>query len=239
MTSDAPVGAGLGGSGAAGVALVGALAAYANQPMTHAEIAELAHKIESEDLGIIGGKQDQYAAAYGGFLALKFHGDYVRVEPMQLDAARIQELQARSVVVYTGQARISGNIHRRVQEAYKHRVPDTLRALQTIRDVANEFRTQLESGSLDALGELLNENWVAQKHLHPATSNVEIENLFRIALNNGALGGKALGAGGGGCLYFLAGAGAAANLQKALETAGAQNLPVQFDMDGLRFVGAG
>lgn len=234
LTSDAPVGAGLGGSGAAGVALVSALAACANQPMTRSEIAELAYQIEMEDLGVMGGKQDQYAAAFGGFLALTFLGDQVRVEPIALDATRVLELEARSVVVYTGRARVSGNIHRRVQEAYKHRVPATLAALRTIREVAHEFRGQLQNGSLDELGKLLNENWLAQKRLHPATSNAEIENLFRVALNQGALGGKALGAGGGGCLVFLARAGSTEELQHALQAAGAQVLPVRFDMDGLR-----
>ncbi|HZQ10957.1 MAG TPA: hypothetical protein VFD70_30570 [Anaerolineae bacterium] len=233
ITSEAPLGAGLGGSGAAGVALVGALAAYANQSLHRAEIAELAHRIELEDLGVLGGKQDQYAAAFGGFLALTFLGNEVGVEPILIDSSRVQELEARSVIVYTGQARVSGDIHARVQDAYKRRVPDTLDALETIRAVAKDFREQLQDGSLDALGELLNRNWDAQKRLHSATSNADIENLFQRALKNGALGGKALGAGGGGCLYFLACEGETMRLQNALREAGAEILPARFDMEGL------
>lgn len=233
LTSDAPLGSGLGGSGAVGVALVGALAAYANKEFTRREIAELAHGIETEDLQIIGGKQDQYAAAFGGFLALEFQREAVQIEPLQLMRERIQELQARSVVVYTGQSRVSGGIHAHVQEAFRERNASTLDALGTIRRVARQFRAELENGSLDALGELLNENWNAQKQLHSSTTNARVEGFFRVALKAGALGGKALGAGGGGCLYFLARDGETTRLRNGLREAGGEMMEAPFDLEGL------
>ncbi len=234
LTSDAPLGSGLGGSGAVGVALVGALAAYAEKILSRREIAERAHQIEVEDLKIIGGKQDQYAAAFGGFLALTFLGDSVEIEQLALAETRVRALQARSVVAYTGQSRVSGNIHAHVQDAFRARNPETLDALATIRRVARTFRNELENGSLDALGELLNENWDAQKHLHPSTTNARVDEFFRIAFDAGALGGKALGAGGGGCLYFLARAGETERLQNALRAAGGKILQAEFDLDGVQ-----
>ncbi len=233
LTTAAPVGSGLGGSGAVGVALVGALAAYAEQPLSRRDMAELAHRIEVEDLGVIGGKQDQYAAAYGGFSALTFAGDSVTLEPLALGTALVAELEARSVVVYTGQSRVSGNVHAHVQAAYRDRVPDTLKALATIRRVARDFCEALGRGQLDALGELLNANWEAQKRLHASTTNETVDAFFRIAQANGALGGKALGAGGGGCLYFLARASEAGQLREALQEQGAQILPIRFDLRGV------
>ncbi len=236
LTSDAPLGSGLGGSGAVGVALVGALAAHAGKHFSRRDIAELAHDIEVRDLGIIGGKQDQYAAAFGGFLALTFLGDTVEIEQLALDEHRVRELQARSVVVYTGQSRVSGDIHARVQEAFRARNPDTWNALKTIRRVAREFCHELENGSLDALGELLNENWDAQKRLHVSTTNERVDEFFRAALHAGALGGKALGAGGGGCLYFLAREGETERLRQVLRNMGGEILEAEFDLGGLRIL---
>lgn len=236
LTSDAPLGSGLGGSGAVGVALVGALASHAGKHFARRDIAELAHDIEVRDLGIIGGKQDQYAAAFGGFLALTFLGDTVEIEQLALDENRVRELQARSVVVYTGQSRVSGDIHARVQEAFRARNPDTWNALKTIRRVAREFCHELENGSLDALGELLNENWNAQKRLHVSTTNERVDEFFRAALHAGALGGKALGAGGGGCLYFLAREGETERLRQVLRNMGGEILDAEFDLGGLRIL---
>lgn len=232
LTSDAPLGSGLGGSGAVGVALVAALARYAKVDLSRSEIAELAHDIEVRDLGVIGGKQDQYAAAFGGFLALTFLGDTVSIEPLALAPERVQELEARSVVVYTGQSRVSGNIHANVRDAFLAHNPDTLGALAAIRRVASAYRTTLQDGRLDDLGELLNENWDAQKQLHPSTTNATVDHFFRTAGGAGALGGKALGAGGGGCLYFLAREGEKGRLCDALHEAGGEIVEAPFDLGG-------
>lgn len=234
LHSESPIGAGLGGSGAVGVALVGALAALTERNMTRREIADLAHEIEVQDLGISGGKQDQYAAAFGGFLALSFLGDGVQVKRLDLSPDRITELEARSVVVYSGQSRMSGDIHGKVQEAYHAGNADALHALATIRSVAREFCETLQTGAIDVLGELLNANWEAQKRLHSATTNERVDMFFDAARKAGALGGKALGAGGGGCLYFLARQGERKRLTNAMTAAGGHVLEAGFDLLGLR-----
>jgi D-glycero-alpha-D-manno-heptose-7-phosphate kinase len=128
---------------------------------------------------------------------------------------------------------VSGNIHAHVRDAFRARNPETLDALATIRRVARAFRNELYNGSLDALGELLNENWRAQKRLHASTTNARVDEFFRVAQNAGALGGKALGAGGGGCLYFLARAGETGRLCGALRAAGGEILDAPFDLAGL------
>ena len=181
LASDAPIGSGLGGSGAVGVALVGALATHRGKSMSPRELAELAHRIEVEDLGIIGGKQDQYAAAYGGFLALTFQGEEVEIEQLALGSRRVAQLEKRSIIVYIGQSRVSEIFTRDVREAYQQRNPSTLAALAMIRRVAREFRSALQAGPLDDLGELLNENWDAQKHLHPSTTNEVVDGFFETA----------------------------------------------------------
>ncbi len=236
LESDAPIGSGLGGSGAVGVALVGALAAFAGKTLTHREIAELAHHIEVEDLGIIGGKQDQFAAAYGGFLALRFLGDTVETQPLSISPQRLSELTAHSVVVYTGQSRVSGSIHAHVQAAYRERNPHTLAALAAIRRISAEFCAALADGPLETLGNLLNENWKSQKLLHSSITNERVEAFFQTALASGAIGGKALGAGGGGCLYFLAEDGQSARLKSALSALGGEILAAGFDMQGLSVI---
>jgi D-glycero-alpha-D-manno-heptose-7-phosphate kinase len=201
--------------------------------MTRREIAELAHRIETEDLGVIGGRQDQYAAAFGGFHALTFKGDTVKIETLALEPDRIAELQARSVVVYTGQSRVSGDIHAHVQDSFRARNPQTLAALATIRRAASDFCAKLQNGPLDGLGDVLNSNWEAQQHLHPSTTNERVDEFFRIARQAGALGGKALGAGGGGCLYFLGREGEKERLKNALLHAGGVILDASFDLEGL------
>lgn len=233
LRSDAPIGSGLGGSAAAGVALVGALAALVDQEMTRREVAELAHEIESKDLGIIGGKQDQYAAAFGGFLALEFRGDAVRAQPLALEPERVRELAARSVVVYTGQSRVSGDIHAQVQKAFHAGNPETLDALASIRSVARVFLKALPTGSIETLGALLNATWEAQKQLHPSITNARVDTCFQVARNAGAAGGKALGAGGGGCLYFLVPGSAKKRVVDALGQVGCQVLDAEFDPGGL------
>jgi D-glycero-alpha-D-manno-heptose-7-phosphate kinase len=213
---------------------VGALAAYAGVELTGREIAELAHRIEVEDLNILGGRQDQYAAAFGGFHALTFKQDAVEIETLDIAADWAAELEARSVVVYTGQSRLSGEIHAHVREAFLERKPETLAALAAIRGAAREFYAAVKRGALDELGALLSANWQAQKRLHPTTTNERVERFFDAAGRAGAAGGKALGAGGGGCLYFLAGEGRAQELQRALREAGGVILTAPFDFEGLR-----
>ena len=160
--------------------------------------------LEVDELHVAGGKQDQYAAALGGVNYLEFKDPYVSSSPLRLTDSTINEMEKRLILCYTGHARLSGNIISAVTGAYRARNDRTVRALHRMVGIADEMRGALLRGEVDALGPLLLENWACQKDLHPSVTNADIEHLFDVALAHGATGGKALGAGGGGCLLFLA-----------------------------------
>lgn len=198
-----PAGAGLGGSSAAGVALVGALSAWRGESPSRDEIAELSRTVEVDELGIAGGRQDHYAASFGGALGLWFE-DRVRVEPIELGEKLIDAIEQRCIVGYTGRSRISGDTITAVLDGYANRDPGVTAALRRMRDLAAEMIAALRGGSLDVLGELVAEHWLHQRQLHPRITTPEIDALLAAAANAGALGGKALGASGGGCVLVIA-----------------------------------
>jgi len=234
VRSEAPPGSGMGSSASAGVALIGLLDAFRGQKRDLSEIAELAHLLETEELGIAGGKQDQYAAAYGGLNFLEFEDPVVRVRPLHPSDGVLNELEKHLVLCYTGRSRVSGDIISTVMEAYRRGEPGTVRALHRLKAIAVEMRDALLAGDLEAFGALLRENWENQKALHPSVTNPQIERLFAIALAEGAVGGKALGAGGGGCLLFYCRSDREHLVRQALAEAGAQPLSFHFDFKGLQ-----
>ena len=234
VRSEAPPGSGMGSSASAGVALIGLLDAFRGQERDLSEIAELAHLLETEELGIAGGKQDQYAAAYGGVNFLEFEDPVVRVRPLHPPARVLNELEKHLVLCYTGRSRVSGDIISTVMEAYRRGEPGTVRALHRLKAIAVEMRDALLAGDLEAFGALLRENWENQKALHPSVTNPQIERLFAIAMAEGAIGGKALGAGGGGCLLFYCRSDQEHLVRRALAEAGAQPLSFHFDFKGLQ-----
>lgn len=203
VVSDFPVGAGLGGSSAAGVALAAAGAAWRGTSWSPAELAESSRQVEVEQLGIAGGRQDHYAAAFGGALALEF-SEQVRVAPIPLAEATVAALEARCLVFYTGESRISGDTIRAVLDAYRGRVPHVVFALDRMAALARFMATALATDDVDALGALVGEHWVHQRALHPAITTPRIEALVAATASAGALGAKALGASGGGCVLVIA-----------------------------------
>lgn len=203
LTNDFPVGAGLGGSSAAGVALQGALAAWRGENPGPTELAERSREVEIEELGIAGGRQDHYAAAYGGALALRF-SDRVDVERIALSAATRAELERRALVVYTGESRISGDTITAVLDAYRARSPQVCGALERMKALAGRMADALRAGDLDTLGALVGEHWIHQRALHPAIPTPRIDAIVERATAAGALGAKALGASGGGCVLVIA-----------------------------------
>jgi len=239
VRADAPPGSGTGSSGATGVAILGVLNALRQQPLSLHELAEMAHELEVDELRVMGGKQDQYAAALGGVNYLEFKDPAVLASPLRLSDAAINELEKRLVLCYTGHARLSGNIISAVQNAYRAHNPRTVHALHRMAAIAGEMRDALLNDRIDALAPLLLENWACQKDLHPSVDNSSIDALFTLALGNGAIGGKALGAGGGGCLLFLAVADREHEVRAALEQAGVQIMPFNLDRLGLQVWQAG
>lgn len=230
---DAPPGSGTGSSASISVAMIGILNQLQNNKLSAHEIARLAHYLEIEELGLAGGKQDQYAAAVGGISFMEFQDPAVNISALKLTTDTLCELEKRLVLCYTGKSRISGNIIEIVMGAYKQRVVPTAEALHRLKTIAVEMKSALLSGDLHTFGELLGENWDCQKRLDSSVTNGDIETLFEVAMANGAVSGKATGAGGGGCVVFYAKPDHEHILRRALETEGAQIIDFNFDMTGL------
>ncbi len=203
VASDFPVGAGLGGSSAAGVAIAAALAAWRREPATPGELAMRSRELEVEGLGIAGGFQDHYAAAYGGALGLRFAAK-TAVEQIPLSDRLVEALERQCIVAYTGASRISGATITAVLDAYRDRVPRVVGALARMRMLAELMIDALKRESVDELGALVAEHWEHQRALHERITTPLIDRMFETARAGGALGGKALGASGGGCVLIVA-----------------------------------
>jgi D-glycero-alpha-D-manno-heptose-7-phosphate kinase len=228
---DAPAGAGLGASAAQTLLWLTLVKTTIANVSERRELAERAWRVEQE-LGILGGKQDHYASAIGGINFMTF-GKETCVEPLSLKFPFIENFERRLVLVYTGRKRLSSDIHQAVWEGYRQGDPGVMTALRNLRRLAYELRDALLQHDLSACGQIMQENWANQKALHSSITNASIEYLMDRALHAGAIGGKACGAGGGGCLLFLAQDGAELTLTKSLAYAGAQPLPFHFDWYGV------
>lgn len=227
--TDVPPGSGLGTSAAMNVVLFALLTEGAADKRS--EIAESAYEFE-QLLGITGGRQDQYAAALGGFNCMHF-AESVEVERLELDRAFVGELRARTVLCWTGEPRVSGDIHDRVWEAYLSGDAQTVTALHELKGLAGEARHALLEGDIDALASIVQRNWENQKRLHQSVTNAHVDALFDVAASAGAIGGKACGAGGGGCAVFICRSGTADKVASALSSAGARPIEFDFDFEGL------
>ena len=216
IASDFPVGSGLGGSSAAGVAMAAALAAYRGEPTTPASLAEWSRAVEVEELGIAGGRQDHYAAAFGGALGLTF-GEATSVEPIALSSDTAIALERRCILAYTGESRISAATITAVLEGYGARETRVVRALERMKALALRMPDTLMRGDIDALAALVDEHWAHQRTLHPGISTPRIDALERAARSVGARGIKALGASGGGCVIVFADDGDVEAMQRAVE----------------------
>jgi D-glycero-alpha-D-manno-heptose-7-phosphate kinase len=215
VETEFPLGAGLGGSSAAGVAILGALAAWRGTAVDAGTLAEESRRLEVEDLGIAGGRQDHYAAAMGGALGLWF-GTTVTARRIPLPDSVVESLNRRCIVAYTGQSRISSTTITAVIDAYRARDHRVLGALDRMRDLAANMIGALESGDVDALGRLVAEHWLHQRSLHPGIPTPVIDATLAAARDAGALGGKALGASGGGCVLAIAAEGREDDVRQAV-----------------------
>ncbi len=230
--STAPPGSGLGTSASMGVALLAALNRYAKRCLLAYELAEEASRIEREELGILGGKQDHYASATGSVSFLEFRGEEVRSSTLDLTRNVILELEKNLVLCYTGQSRLSGEVHARVKERFENNDPETVRAIEDMKSIASEMKVALMKEDMKTFADLLSRNWECQKKLHPSVTNETIENIFSAAKGNGAIGGKACGAGGGGCVLFYCQPEREHKVRRALENEGATVIDFNIDFFG-------
>lgn len=231
VNNDFPVGAGLGGSSAASAAVLGALAAWKDEPWDRRDIAERGRVIEVEDLGVAGGRQDHYAATHGGALALTFT-DSVDAQVIAMEAHTRAELERRALVVYTGQSRISGDTITAVLGAYLERDRRVCNALREMKRLAGEMATVLARGDIDHLGALVEEHWSSQRALNSAIPTPLIDEIIARAAKAGAHGSKALGASGGGCVLVIAGAENTEGVTRSVQDLGTV-LEFAVDSDGL------
>ena len=230
---DAPRGSGLGSSGALDVALVAALTKARLEPVGERDLAEHAWHVEVVEAKMPGGKQDQYAAALGGWHRLSFRDPDVGVEPLTLDPAFVAALERQIVLCYTNTSRVSGNTIARVMGAYERGDGKVTGALHGLREVAESMVVALRGADLARVGALLTENWTHQQALDPGMRTADMARLEAAMAAAGAIGGKAAGAGAGGSMFFLA-KGDRRAAARAAAAAGATVLPFAWAAEGAR-----
>lgn len=231
---DALPGAGLGSSSALCVSVIGALKEWQKNSMTIYDVANLAYEVERKDVGIPGGMQDQYASAFGGFNLIEFRKDATIVNPLRVGREVLHELEYNSILCFTGKTRQSGGILKRQIESYERKDSAVLGSLEKMKELTLEMKDMLMTGDLPEFAKLLNAEWELKKKLDRAISTDESEKLLAAARNSGAIGGKLLGAGGGGFLFLYCESGKQARVQQELEQLGGHVSPVRFDKEGLQ-----
>jgi D-glycero-alpha-D-manno-heptose-7-phosphate kinase len=231
--SDAPPGSGLGASSTLMVALIGVLREWLKLDLSPYDIAEMAFKIERVDLKLAGGRQDQYAASFGGFNFIEFEREGTVVTPLRLRRQTLEELEYRLLLCYMGQTRQSAKIIERQTRSYVEGNKKTVAALEHLKVQAHEMKRALLLGHIDGFGELLHEAWEQKKRLDDGISNTHVDKLYQIARKEGAIGGKMPGAGGGGYFLLLTRFDRRHRVAAALEKHGGQVVPFQFESRGM------
>lgn len=234
LHSDAPPGTGLGGSSAMCVAIVGAFQHYLKQAWTSYEVAELAYRIERSELGITGGRQDQYAASFGGFNFIEFLGDRTIVNPLKIRPEVANELAYRMLLAYTGGGHFSNELLDRQQRGYTEKRKDTVEALDATKRLAIEMKNELLRGNIDEMGQLLDEGWQLKKRFAEGISNPQVDALYDKARAAGALGGKLVGAGGGGFILLFCDFARRAQVARAVQDAGGRVTEFSLEPSGLQ-----
>lgn len=232
-TVDAPPGSGLGSSSALVVALVHAMRVAFAAPLGDYDVAHLAFEIERIDLGLSGGRQDHYAAAFGGINYLEFlPSDRVIVNPLRVPDAICNELESSIIVCFTGKSRSSAAIIDLQTDGLKAQDSTTIEAMHQLKSDATEMKRRLLVGDIEGMGEILSSSWKAKQRTANGISTERINELFDLAMANGAIAGKVSGAGGGGFMFFLVHPESRFRLLKVLNGAGAVSSPVKFTTRG-------
>jgi D-glycero-alpha-D-manno-heptose-7-phosphate kinase len=233
--ADIPAGTGLGSSASFTTALLKALYAHRRKLIHPQELAELACHLEIDRLREPIGKQDQYIAAYGGLTCFTFHkDDRVTVEPLLVSMDTMFDLEDNLLLFFTGFSRSASAILEDQQARCRSQDEAMLRNLHYVKDMGYRSRTALESGKLVQFGELMHEHWEHKKRRSGRTSNEQIDEWYALARRNGAVGGKLVGAGGGGFLMFYA---TDRNLLRhAMAKAGLEEVRFKFDFEGTKVI---
>jgi len=231
---DVPAGSGLGTSSTLVTAVLGAFTEWLKLPLGEYDLARLAYDIERNDLGMAGGKQDQYAATFGGINFMEFYDNgKVIVNPLRIRDQIMNELSNNIILFYTKTSRISSEIivnqQRNVNEGYELSID----AMHGIKKLAVRMKEAILKGEIDMIGELLDLSWNFKKRMAEGITNPQIDKFYEAAMNAGATGGKITGAGGGGFMFFYCPGNSRYNVINALEQFGGHARRYEFTKVGL------
>ncbi len=231
--AEIPSGTGLGSSGSFTTALVKALYAHRRRLLHSSEVARLACEIEIERLHEPVGKQDQYIAAYGGVTCFDFHPDgTVAARPLAIDMDTLFELEDNLLLFFTGFSRSAGSLLQDQKTRSEEADPEMIDNLHYVKDLGYRSQRALEAGHCQEFGELLHEHWEHKKRRSRGMSNPKIDEWYELGRRNGAIGGKLVGAGGGGFLLFYA--EDRKGLRQAMREAGLDEVRFRFDFEGTK-----
>jgi D-glycero-alpha-D-manno-heptose-7-phosphate kinase len=229
--ADIPAGTGLGSSGSFVTALLRALHMFRNNHVSQRELAEEACRIELDILGEPIGKQDQYIAAFGGITSFRFCTDgTVEVAPVKIDAETLHNLEDNLVLVFTGFTRSASGILKDQDSRSRQKEQSMLDQLHFVKQIGYETKEALERGDLRRFAELMHIHWEQKRNRSQGMTNSSIDECYEFARRNGALGGKLIGAGGGGFLLFYT--EEKTRLRRALNEAGLREVRWRFDFQG-------
>jgi D-glycero-alpha-D-manno-heptose-7-phosphate kinase len=231
---DAPPGSGLGSSSTLVVAILGAFAEWLGLPLGEYDLAHLAYEVEREDLKMAGGKQDQYAATFGGVNFMEFsEQDNVIVNPLRIREKYLDELAHNLILYHTETSRLSNSIIEQQSKNVTDKNEATIQAMHNLKEQAVRMKEALLKGQLDRIGEILDFGWQHKKNMAQGITNPMIDEIYSMAIKSGATGGKISGAGGGGFMFFYCPGTTRFRVVEALKKFGGQTKRYEFTSKGL------
>ncbi len=230
---DAPQQSGLGTSSTLAVAILGAFVEWLKLPLGEYDIAQMAYEIERLDLGMAGGKQDQYSATFGGINFMEFYKDKVIVNPLRIKDSYLDELAHNLVLYYTDTSRLSSQIIQKQQQNVINDDKTAIEAMHQLKNQAVMMKEALLRGNLNEIGEILDFGWKFKKQMASGITNTSLDKIYSIAIQNGATGGKISGAGGGGYMFFYCPGNTRFRVIESLKQFGGYTERYEFTTQGL------
>jgi len=230
---DAPQQSGLGTSSTLAVAILGAFVEWLKLPLGEYDIAQMAYEIERSDLGMAGGKQDQYSATFGGINFMEFYKDKVIVNPLRIKDSYLDELAHNLVLYYTDTSRLSSQIIQKQQQNVLNEDKSAIEAMHQLKNQAVMMKEALLRGNLNEIGEILDFGWKFKKQMASGITNTSLDKIYSTAIENGATGGKISGAGGGGYMFFYCPGNTRFRVIESLKQFGGYTERYEFTTQGL------
>jgi D-glycero-alpha-D-manno-heptose-7-phosphate kinase len=230
---DAPQQSGLGTSSTLAVAILGAFVEWLKLPLGEYDIAQMAYEIERSDLGMAGGKQDQYSATFGGINFMEFYKDKVIVNPLRIKDSYLDELAHNLVLYYTDTSRLSSQIIQKQQQNVINEDKSAIEAMHQLKNQAVMMKEALLRGNLNEIGEILDFGWKFKKQMASGITNNSLDKIYSTAIQNGATGGKISGAGGGGYMFFYCPGNTRFRVIESLKQFGGYTERYEFTSQGL------